>query len=260
MRCATGSKEGGMACREWHEKLDRYLDGELAPGENAALGDHLRGCAECTADILERVQTKRLVQRAGKRYEPSAALRDKITKMAAAKSPGVFRRWRLVLVPALVVLVAAFFLDGYLVRERAARLRVYSELADLHVSTLASATPVDVVSTDRHTVKPWFQGKIPFTFNLPELTGTDFTLVGGRMTYLGQAPGAHLIYRIRKHELSVFIFQDRGGDTAGLSSGPIPEFSFNAEGWRKNGLRYFVVGDVSAADIESLSKLLRDAA
>jgi anti-sigma factor RsiW len=166
-----------MACREWHEKLDRYLDGELAPGENAALGAHLRGCAECTADILERVQTKRLVQRAGKRYEPSAALRDKITKMAAAKSPGVFRRWRLVLVPALVVLVAAFFLDGYLVRERAARLRVYSELADLHVSTLASATPVDVVSTDRHTVKPWFQGKIPFTFNLPELTGSEFTLL-----------------------------------------------------------------------------------
>jgi anti-sigma factor RsiW len=109
-------------------------------------------------------------------------------------------------------------------------------------------------------VKPWFEGKLPFTFNLPELQGTDFTLVGGRVTYVAQMPGAQLIYRIRKHELSVFIFQDRGGNTAGLSSGPISEFSFNAEGWRKNGLRYFVVGDVSAADIESLSKLLRDAA
>jgi anti-sigma factor RsiW len=259
MRCATGSKEGGMACREWHEKLDRYFDGELAPGENAALGAHLRGCAECTADILERVQTKRLVQRAGKRYEPSAALRDKITKMAAAKSPGVFRRWRLVLVPALVVLVAAFFLDGYLVRERAARLRVYSELADLHVSTLASATPVDVVSTDRHTVKPWFQGKIPFTFNLPELTGSEFTLLGGRVEYLEQAAGAHLIYQVRKHEISVFIFPERDSETRSLPSGAANAASFNSETWAQNDLRYFVIGDASPADIQALSRLLRDA-
>jgi anti-sigma factor RsiW len=127
------------------------------------------------------------------------------------------------------------------------------------VSTLASSSPVDVISTDRHTVKPWFQGKIPFTFNLPELQGSEFTLLGGRVTYLAQTPGAQLIYQIRKHEISVFIFQDRGAETESLSSGPVRAVSFNMENWTQNGLRYFVVGDVSAEDIRALSKLLQAA-
>ena len=63
-----------------------------------------------------------------------------------------------------------------------------SELVDLHVATLASSNPIDVVSSDRHTVKPWFEGKIPFTFNLPELQNSPFTLVGGRVSYLNQSP------------------------------------------------------------------------
>ena len=80
------------------------------------------------------------------------------------------------------------------------------EMADLHVNALASANQVDVVSTDRHTVKPWFQGKIPFTFNLPEFSGTDFTLVGGRLVYFHQQPGAQLIVSMRQHKISVLIF------------------------------------------------------
>lgn len=70
-----------------------------------------------------------------------------------------------------------------------------SEVADLHIATLASANPIDVVSTDRHTVKPWFAGKIPFTFNLPELQNSPFTLLGAKVSYLNQSPGAHSIAR-----------------------------------------------------------------
>jgi anti-sigma factor RsiW len=163
------------------------------------------------------------------------------------------------LVPALLVLVAAILLNSYLGRERAARQRVYSELADLHVATLASSTQVDVVSSDRHTVKPWFQGKIPFTFNLPELPGSEFSLVGGRVAYLEQASGAHLIYQIRKHEISVFIFPERESEMRGLSSGLVNAESFNLETWTQHGLRYFVIGDAGAEDIRGLSKLLRGA-
>jgi anti-sigma factor RsiW len=161
--------------------------------------------------------------------------------------------------PATLALVLSFAAALYLERERNQRQQIYSELTDLHVATLASATPVDVISTDRHTVKPWFAGRIPFTFNLPELQGTDFTLVGGRVTYLEQMPGAHLIYRVRQHQISVFIFQQRGGQTAISSSAPLSRLSFTMQSWTKNGLRYFVVGDVGAQDIERLSKLLRDA-
>src|ERR1035438_1221621 len=167
--------------------------------------------------------------------------------------------WTILAVPAMSVLIVSVAVNFYVGRESERRQRVFSELADLHVAALASAAPVDVVSTDRHTVKPWFQGKIPFSFNLPELQGSEFTLLGGRVTYLAQTPGAHLIYQVRKHEVSVFIFQDRGEEPASLASGPVHTVSFNVENWTQNGLRYFVVGDVSADDIQALGKLLRDA-
>jgi anti-sigma factor RsiW len=249
-----------MACDTWKSQLDAYVDGELVPAEAANVGAHLRNCAACAADALDRVQMKRSVAIAGKRYEPSAELRARITKIAAAK-PSKTNRWlvRMLVAPAILVLLLSLAVDLYVNRQSARRQRVYSEIADMHVTALASGTPVDVLSSDRHTVKPWFQGKIPFAFNLPELQGSDFTLVGGRVTYLAQAPGAHLIFQLRKHEISVFIFQDRGQETSIPSSQPTQPESFTVESWTKNGLRYFVVGDVSADDIDALSKRLKDA-
>jgi anti-sigma factor RsiW len=253
-----------MACDQWRGKLDLYADGELAPAEEAAFRAHLNNCAACAADALDRVQLKRSVQMAGKRYEPSAQLRARIEKTVAKSDskksrPAGGLGWRILFVPALIVLIFTLGVNFYGGRERAARQRVYSELADLHVATLASATPVDVISSDKHTVKPWFQGKIPFTFNLPELQGTEFTLVGGRVTYLEQTPGAHLIYLVRKHEISVFIFPERALAMPSMPAGPVNALSFNTEGFTQNGLRYFVVGDANAQDIGALSKLLRDA-
>jgi anti-sigma factor RsiW len=248
-----------MACEQWRDQLDRYVDGELDPAQVSAWSAHLRGCAACAADVLERVQLKRSVQLAGKRYMASADLRHRIAKSVAAEPrhrAGWY--WKILALTALAVLVFSVAVNLYVDREDAWRQRVYSELADLHVAALASSTPVDVVSTDRHTVKPWFQGKIPFTFNLPELQGSEFTLLGGRVTYLAQAPGAQLIYQVRRHEISVFIFQDRG-EEAGLPAGFGHPQSFNVQTWAQNGLRYFVVGDVGPEDIRALSKRLRDA-
>lgn len=249
-----------MACEIGNGKLDAYLDGELTPGEASALSNHMRGCSECAADALQRVQTKRSVAIAGNRYRPSSELRAKIARNVAAESRRHGRwQWKIVALPVFSILILSVAANWYVGRESTRRHRVYSELADLHVAALASANPVDVVSTDRHTVKPWFQGKIPFSFNLPELQGSEFSLLGGRVTYLAQTPGAHLVYQMRKHEISVFIFQDGGKETANLPSGPIQAVSFNLETWTKNGLRYFVVGDVNAEEIQILGKLLRNA-
>src|SRR5438128_6379847 len=96
-----------------------------------------------------------------------------------------------------------------------------------------------LISTDRHTVKPWFQGKIPFAFDLPELQNSEFSLLGGRMAYLDQTPGAHLIYDVRKHHISVFVFQERSLRLNVNSFAP-KNMSFSVETWSQGGLRYFV--------------------
>lgn len=249
-----------MACDAWRDKLDAYIDGELPASEARAMADHFRECAECATDALERVRLKKSVSLAGKAHLPTDAFRRRVQQSLKKSVPeGKPWAWKLALLPAVLVLIVSVSITFFAKRESGRRLQVFGELADLHVATLASASPVDVVSTDRHTVKPWFEGKIPFAFNLPELQGTNFVLVGGRVAYLEQSPGAQLIYRLRNHELSVFIFQQRGTEGARWAQEPVPALSFTFETWTDRGLQYFVVGDVGTADVEGLAKLLQSA-
>lgn len=244
----------------WTAKLETYLDGELSTNEMRDLDAHLRNCPACAADALNRLQTKRAVHSAATRYRPSAEFRERIRKSITAKSERSLIRLWLGASAAVALLLIATFVAMSARQQQLQRQHTLSELADLHVATLASASPVDVISTDRHTVKPWFQGRIPFTFNLPELQNSEFTLVGGRVTYLRQTPGAELIYQIRKHQISVFIFQDRAvGHELGKSSQSQKDLSFNIESWSQDGLRYFVIGDASADDIRNLADTLRKA-
>lgn len=248
-----------MACESWQAKLDAYVDGELPPEEMRAFDAHVRSCLSCAPEALARVQRKRSVQTAGKRFTPSAEFRSRMQRSMAPR-PQRNPRFAWMLVATAVLAFAAAGLSALYLGGQASKARVYSEVADLHVETLASASPVDVVSTDRHTVKPWFQGKIPFAFDLPELQNSDFSLLGGRMAYLEQAPGAHLIYQVRKHQISVFIFQE-GSLRARLDedSAVGKRLSFNLETWSRGGLRYFVVGDAGASDIDALARLFKTA-
>ncbi len=118
---------------------------------------------------------------------------------------------------------------------------------------------MDVVSSDRHTVKPWFQGKVPFSFNLPELAGSPFTLLGGRLTYLDHEPGAHLIYNTGAHHISVFIFRDQPELAQAFSAQESSRdlLNFHVDSWSAVGLRYFVVGDASEQSIHQLTSMLK---
>jgi anti-sigma factor RsiW len=246
-----------VVCESWKAKLDTYLDGELSSEEMRTFDAHVRSCHSCSADALARVQTKRAIQVAAKRFAPSAEFRKRVQQGIAPKPRRGFHPGLMFAAAAAVILLVGTAALTY-VGTRSGRDQAFSEIADLHVATLASSSPVDVISTDRHTVKPWFQGKIPFAFDLPELQNSEFSLLGGRVTYLGQAPGAHLIYAVRKHEISVFLFQERAlRGKWDESSAAKKELSFNIATWSQGGLRYFVIGDASAADINNLAKLFQ---
>lgn len=240
----------------WTPKLEQYLDGELPAPEMHELDAHVRECPSCAADVLAGVQLRRAVQHAGRRYAATAELRHRIQKSVQARS----RRqpsWLIATAAVTALLIVGTF-SVFMGNRRSEQGQLFGELIDLHVATLASANPVDVVSSDRHTVKPWFEGKIPFTFNLPELQNSGFTLIGGRVSYLGESAGAQLLYQIRKHQISVFISQDK--TVPGLPSsdaGPQKRDSFDVETWTSGGLRYFVVGDPSPEDIRKLADLLK---
>jgi len=252
-----------MTCDPWRDKLDAYVDGDASQGEIAGMSEHLRTCPSCAADALSRLQMKRMTQAAAARYSPSPEFRQRMEKsiqknVRSSTKPVWAFGWipRLAVVAALVLMVASVFWTRHSAREQA-----LAELLDLHVSTMASANPVDVISTDRHTVKPWFQGKLPFTFNLPELQNSPFKLVGGRVMYFKHTAGAQLLFNLRNHQMSVFILQDQPG-VVPFESGVTAtrEMAFNSETWSEGGLRYVVIGDASPSDIRELSELLRAAA
>ena len=240
----------------WTDKLDAYLDGELTADEERRLRQHLRECATCAADALDRLQMKRTVQAAGVRFTPDAAFRAHVHQSIRTKrSKSRAWNWAPALAMIVVTLLGVILWANHFrahVRER----QLVRELIDQHVTTLASANPVDVISSDRHTVKPWFEGKVPFTFDLPELQGTPFTLVGGRKSYVNQTPAAELLFRLRQHQLSVFIFQE-GGENGECRNALQAAYSFHARSWSDDGLCYFAVGDVNADDLNALAKLMK---
>lgn len=252
-----------MACESWQGKVAAYVDGELPEAEQRAFQAHLKTCHSCATEALARLQQKRLTQAAGTRFSPRPEFRRRMEQTVRARTRPSFagawlRAWAPQLALAAIVLVTLGAWYGW--RQQMGREAVLGEVADLHVADLASANPVDVVSTDRHTVKPWFQGRLAFSFNLPELQGSQFTLVGGRVAYLEHEPGAHLVYEVRKHKLSVFIFRDTGNLERLGGSAARNVLSFTVETWTSGGLRYFVIGDASPQDVRDLAQLHRAAA
>ena len=245
----------------WIGKVDTYLDGELDSIQMQELDLHLRECSVCAAEALRKLQWKRAIHSAGQRYVPDPALRERIQKnILPART--AWWHWRPAFAATagvLLLFAAARIVQQEIIQPTkhvAHGSKIVGELADLHVATLASVNPVDVVSSDRHNVKPWFAGKIPFSFNLPDLQGSQFELVGGRVCYLEQSPGAQLLFRIRKHQVSVFIFQARALPNEPARAAETDALSFHLESWQRDGLQYFVISDVASEDLRALKNLL----
>ncbi len=109
------------------------------------------------------------------------------------------------------------------------------------------ATPIDVVSTDLHTVKPWFEGRVPFAVNVPELAGTPFHLTGGRVVFWRGEPGAYLLVTKGAHRISLFLFRSERVPSIGRG-----EPAMTIESWRNGGIEYVAVSDLSREDLLAL--------
>jgi len=249
-----------MADDQWRPKIPRYVDAELSDQEMRALDAHLNQCSSCAVEALRQTRLKQATKLAGRRYTPSPQFRQRIAAQVGARKPRAwFWNWAPALTAALVLVVAGMLLHRSSEQTRSRQL--LSELADIHVANLAASSPVDVVSSDRHTVKPWFQGKLPFSFDLPELAGSPFRLVGGRVTYFEHEPGAHLIFDIGAHHISLFIFREQPELARSFPAQDLERsvLQLHIETWSAQGLRYFVVGDASEDVIRELGDLLKKA-
>ncbi|MGE5324616.1 MAG: anti-sigma factor family protein [Actinomycetota bacterium] len=238
-----------MSC-EWQDKISLFVDDELQGADQQQVSAHLSGCAECKAAVAEQLALKKAVQMAANRHAAPPDLHAAVYRQLHPHARVSFW-WKWGMSAVCLLLVAAL---GYSLWPRpSGKDPLLAELVDQHVIALSSPNPVDVISEDRHTVKPWFQGKLPFTFNLPELAGSNYKLMGGKAVWVQQKPGAELLYLIGQHKISVFVLQMPAERVSGTQS------TFNIKSWNKNGLRFYLVTDASDAEAAQLISMFQDA-
>jgi anti-sigma factor RsiW len=228
--------------------LNALADGELSPDQLADANQHLAGCPTCTSNALYQSLLKSATAKAGRRYAPPPGLQKRLSRPAARfVAPG----W---VAAAVILLVSASLM--LLQRSTTENSALVTEVFDQHLATIADNTPPQVLSTDRHTVKPWFQGKLPFSFNLPENLPNDTKLDGANLTYLHNQPVAQLLYSIGKHRVSVFLRERRGGTGHELTTA---RSGFQVMGFDTNDLEVAAVSDVDAARLAELVSAIRRA-
>lgn len=250
------------------DTLSAYIDSELPPTEQQGIEQHLSACHSCTLRVLSATKLKAATARAGHRFAPppealarlTAQLRSQAqqSQPQAKSQPKTTARIYSIRPAAWAALAAAILLAVSLLTWRQLHQPnpLAAELLDQHLATLSSAATPQVISTDRHTVKPWFQGRLPFSFNLPDATALppDTTLKGADLTYLNNQPAALLLFTIHKHEVSVFLAQRAIGPN--LASLPSTRAGFNLHTATTPDLRIIAVSDVNPADLDNLLAVL----
>jgi anti-sigma factor RsiW len=231
-----------MSCQEARELLHGYLDGELDLAAALEFERHLRGCPACERAYANHKILRSAIRSQAPYFTAPASLKRKV-------------RPALWMTPLAIAAALAMMLAGTWAVLRASRANdlVALDVVSGHVRSLMANHLTDVPSSDRHTVKPWFLGKLDFSPEVKDLAPQGFPLIGGRLDYVAQRPAAGLVYQRGKHIINLFVWK-----ADGRPEGHETRQGYNLSHWNSGGLSYWAISDVNAADLEQFSKLMRN--
>jgi anti-sigma factor RsiW len=241
--------------------IHAYLDGELDP-TNALAVEKRMATDPALAAECDRIETlQRMIREHLPRETAPPELRTRIETRLGMRPPRnrlaqAQFSWRALAASiAVSALVAGSSTSMFLSPSRSDMAR--EGIVDAHIRSLMASQPIDVASSDRHTVKPWFNGRIPQAPRVVDLAKQDFPLVGGRIDVVGEVPVPTLVYRHGKHIISLTAVPMSGH----ASSAQVPSAvsGYNIDRWSEDGVTYWAVSDVAAADLEKFVALFRTA-
>src|ERR1700740_2418544 len=257
-----------VTCDVSQALLHGYLDGELDPLRAEEFERHLESCSPCIAQLDEQ-ESLRASLRAAKLYERApAGLAKKIERQIAnTKSDSDYQwswvpifRWIAASAAFVLLFVITYFGAGRLLSGRAGVEQVeqaaLTEVIDAHIRSLQPGHLTDVTSTDQHTVKPWFDGKLDYVPPVRDFVESGFPLIGGRLDVLNGRSVAVLVYGRRKHFINIFVWPDSPNDSAIAATGTHNGYQWNYS--RAHGMKFGAISDFSAADLRDLSGLLQE--
>ena len=254
-----------MSCKLTQSYVPGYLDGELDLVRKIEMEQHLESCADCARELESLRALRVALRRSSLAYSAPAGLRGQIVSALRSAAPGekherrgawlAFPVWQWATAVAVlaVVSVAAWRIAPALSGASADQ-RIAAEVFTSHVRSLQGDHLSDVASTDQHTVKPWFDGKLDFSPPVEDLASDGFPLIGGRLDYLEGRGVAALVYHRRQHIVNVFVWPGGAGTIAARSLAP--RQGYNIMEWSRAGFHFWAISDVNPQDLAEFARLL----
>ena len=250
-----------MNCKNAENLIDGYVDGELDLVRNLEIEDHIQDCVSCAQDYKNHQMLRNGIKTGSLYFKAPADLQTRIqlSLRKATKAEGrawVLPKWWLniaapMAAAAVMVLALVPFLRGPSADDLLAR-----EIVSSHVRSLMASHLADVPSSDQHTVKPWFAGKVNFSPPVEDLAKQGFSLIGGRLDYLDNRPVAALIYQRQKHFINLFIWPSES-DSA-VETKTVSRQGYNLSHWTRSGMTYWAASDLNNAELQEFVQLLQN--
>jgi len=245
-----------MNCAESEVLLHALIDGELDAGHASEVEAHAGACSACAEKLTSFRVMREAMAGADLKFAAPATLRDRIEAELPSPSaqiivPRQFRSRRsffggLVMGSALSAAVAATLVVGVFRSDQ--NQQVADQVVSAHIRSLQAGHLMDVETSDQHTVKPWFDGRVDVAPPVIDLTAQGFTLLGGRLDYVAGEPVASVVYQRRKHVINLFVAQRLGAKHAGATNETIQ--GYNVRHWSKEGLDFWAVSDLAGDELD----------
>jgi anti-sigma factor RsiW len=246
-----------MSCEIPLERAHAWLDGELSVEATLDAERHARECAVCAAEYRRGLALRAALREGGLVAVPPASLEARVRARLSSRRGPSWRRG----VPQWAAVAAALVLGAGLtalmlpLRESIRALSLADALVSAHVRALMKGPLVEVPSSDRHTVKPWFAGRVDFAPKVKDLAAQGFPLAGGRVDGVSGRPAAVLAYRHGPHEIDVFVWVAAAPSpavTTGMARG------YHVARWTEGDLGYAAVSDMDEDELLAFAELVRN--
>ena len=247
-----------MSCNDCAALLHVYLDSELDALSAERVAKHLGQCVTCQARFSELAALHKEITQYLTYHRAPTALQRRVVSQIRMQAPSSLRlpksvlSWGQWLVPVFSLAMVATSSLLYIAAP-SAQDQLIDEVVSSHVRSLMEGHVTDVISSDQHTVKPWFTGKIDFSPPVYDFTQQGYPLIGGRLDYLEHQTTAALVYQRNKHIINVFIAPTTEGDSRMHS---LSKRGFNIVFWRQNGQTFKAISDINKDELWRFGRLI----
>ncbi|MGA3074409.1 MAG: anti-sigma factor [Bryobacteraceae bacterium] len=247
-----------MTCVPAKSLLESYLDDELDAAQRVQVAEHLASCSSCAGVHAQLLELRAGIRAHAPYYRAPAGLRERIQVSVRQADRRADRPatgfWRWMAIAAAILLAVSAAWNIALFPSRSSRVDLIArDVLSSHVRSLMGAHLLDVPSSDQHTVKPWFNGKLDFSPDVRDFAAQGFPLIGGRIDYVSGRTVAALVYQRRKHIINVFTWPSAATD----GSPELERNGYHVVHWNTNGMSWWAVSDLNAGELRQFEDLYR---